>query len=50
MSRSGDCYDNAFTKRRTSVQATRKKPPAKLQDSMFCTAAEVTLADVALEE
>lgn len=41
-------YDTAFTKRRISVQATRKNPPAKLRGSMFCTAQEVTVADVAL--
>ncbi|MDB4973726.1 MAG: hypothetical protein JWN48_2067 [Myxococcaceae bacterium] len=43
-------YDTAFTKRRVSAQATRKNPPAQLKDAMFCTAAEVTLADVALED
>ncbi|HVZ37170.1 MAG TPA: hypothetical protein VG963_32330 [Polyangiaceae bacterium] len=43
-------YDTAFTKRRRSAQATRKNPPAKLKDAMFCTAAEVSLADLALEE
>ena len=45
-----DRYDSAFTKRRASVQVMRKTTPAQLKDSMFCTAAEVTLADVALEE
>ena len=45
-----DRYDSAFTKRRKSVQATRKNAPPTLRDSMFCTAAEVTLADVALED
>jgi hypothetical protein len=43
-------YDEAFTQRRISVQATRKNPPAKLRNQMFCTAAEVSIADVALEE
>jgi hypothetical protein len=41
-------YDTAFTKRRIAVQAIRKSPPAKFRDGMFCTAEEVTVADVAL--
>lgn len=43
-------YNTAFTMRRAQVQATRKNPPQKLQKSMFCTAAEVDLNDVAIEE
>jgi hypothetical protein len=43
-------YDAAFTRRRIAAQATRKNPPAKLQGAVFCTAEEVELADVALEE
>ncbi len=43
-------YDAAFTERRTSVQITRKNPPDKLKRSIFCTAEEVSLADVAIEE
>jgi hypothetical protein len=43
-------YDRAFTKRRLNVQTTRKDPPLKLKASMFCTAAEVELADVAISE
>jgi hypothetical protein len=43
-------YDSAFTTRRISVQATRKNPPDKLKRSIFCTAEEVSLADVAIEE
>jgi hypothetical protein len=46
----GERYDTAFTRRRKSVQATRKTAPSQLKDAMFCTAAEVTLADVALED
>jgi hypothetical protein len=46
----GDVYNRAFTERRTSVQVTRKAPPPKLKRTMFCTAAEVELADVAIEE
>jgi hypothetical protein len=45
-----EVYARAFTERRTSVQATRKTPPNKLKRTMFCTAAEVELADVAIEE
>jgi len=43
-------YDRAFTRRRVTVQVTRKSPPAKLANAMFCTAAEVELADVAISE
>jgi hypothetical protein len=43
-------YDGAFTARRMSAQVTRKSPPPKLQKSMFCTAEEVSLADIAIEE
>ena len=43
-------YDTSFTARRISAQATRKSPPPKLQKSMFCTADEVSLADIAIEE
>jgi hypothetical protein len=46
----GPEYDRAFTKRRLNVQTTRKDPPPKLKASMFCTAAEVELADVAISE
>jgi hypothetical protein len=45
-----DVYTRAFTERRASVQVTRKAPPNKLKPTMFCTAAEVELADVAIEE
>ena len=45
-----DIYNRAFTERRVSVQVTRKAPPQKLKRTMFCTAAEVELADVAVEE
>ncbi len=43
-------YDTAFTQRRVAVQATRKATPDKLRKSMFCTAEEVSLADIAIEE
>ena len=43
-------YAKAFTDRRVSAQATRKAPPAKYKKSMFCTADEVELSDVAIEE
>lgn len=43
-------YAKAFTERRTSAQVTRKTPPLKYKKTMFCTADEVELADVALEE
>jgi len=43
-------YDGAFTQRRVSVQATRKNPPDKLRRTMFCTADEVSLADVAIDD
>jgi hypothetical protein len=46
----GEQYNAAFTQRRTSAQITRKSPPAKLKKTMFCTAEEVELADVAIEE
>jgi hypothetical protein len=43
-------YAKAFTERRASAQVTRKDPPAKLRKSMFCTADEVELSDVAIDE
>jgi hypothetical protein len=43
-------YNTAFTQRRSAAQVTRKSPPAKLKKTMFCTAEEVELADVAIEE
>ncbi|MEY4514519.1 MAG: hypothetical protein RLZZ450_6641 [Pseudomonadota bacterium] len=43
-------YDTAFTKRRQSVQVTRRSVPAKLKDTMFCTAEEVLAADEAVSE
>jgi hypothetical protein len=43
-------YDTAFTQRRVAVQATRKAPPTKLKKTFFCTAEEVSLADIAIEE
>lgn len=43
-------YDTAFTTRRISAQATRKNPPDKLKRSIFCTAEEVSMADIAIEE
>lgn len=46
----GAQYAKAFTERRTSAQATRKTPPPKYKKSMFCTADEVELSDVAIEE
>jgi hypothetical protein len=46
----GDIYARAFTERRSAVQVTRKAPPAKLKRSMFCTAEEVELADVAIDD
>lgn len=41
-------YDTAFTQRRAMVQATRKRPPAKLRGGMFCSADVVEVADVAI--
>jgi hypothetical protein len=46
----GAQYAKAFVERRASAQATRKTPPAKFKKSMFCTAEEVELSDVAIEE
>jgi hypothetical protein len=46
----GAQYAAAFTERRASVQVTRKTPPTKYKKSMFCTAEEVELSDVAIEE
>ena len=43
-------YAKAFAERRASAQATRKEPPNKLKKSMFCTADEVELSDVAIDE
>jgi hypothetical protein len=43
-------YDTSFTARRVAAQNTRKNPPPKLKKSMFCTADEVSLADIAIEE
>jgi hypothetical protein len=43
-------YAKAFTERRTTVQATRKAPPLKYKKTIFCTAEEVELSDVAIEE
>jgi hypothetical protein len=43
-------YNTAFTHRRAGAQVTRKSPPLKLKKTMFCTAEEVELADVAIEE
>lgn len=45
-----EIYNTGFTLRRVSAQATRKRPPAKMQKTMFCTAEEVSLADSALDE
>jgi hypothetical protein len=45
-----ELYDSAFTTRRISAQATRKNPPDKLKRTIFCTAEEVSLADIAVEE
>jgi hypothetical protein len=45
-----DVYDSAFTQRRATAQATRKHPQLKMAKTMFCTAEEVSLADVAIEE
>lgn len=46
----GEQYNAAFTLRRASAQQTRKLPPTKLRKTMFCTAEEVELADVAIDE
>jgi hypothetical protein len=46
----GEQYTAAFTQRRAAAQSARKSPPAKLKKTMFCTAEEVELADVAIEE
>lgn len=46
----GAQYGTAFTERRASAQVTRKSAPLKLKKSMFCTAEEVELADVAIED
>ncbi|MFM2417584.1 MAG: hypothetical protein RL385_2307, partial [Pseudomonadota bacterium] len=43
-------YERAFVRRRATVQSNRRNPPAKMKQSMFCTAAEVELADVAIGE
>jgi hypothetical protein len=43
-------YGRAFAERRASAQATRKNPPPKYKKTMFCTADEVELSDVAIEE
>jgi hypothetical protein len=43
-------YDTAFTQRRATAQQTRKHPQLKMAKTMFCTAEEVSLADVAIEE
>lgn len=43
-------YAKAFAERRASAQETRKNPPAKYKKTMFCTADEVELADVAIDE
>jgi hypothetical protein len=43
-------YNAAFTQRRAGAQITRKTPSPKLKKSMFCTAEEVELADVAIDE
>jgi len=43
-------YASAFTERRASAQATRKEPPPKLRKTIFCTADEVELSDVAIDE
>jgi hypothetical protein len=48
--RLGEQYARAFTVRRTSAQETRKNIPAKYKKTMFCTADEVELSDVAIEE
>jgi hypothetical protein len=45
-----DIYDTGFTQRRLSAQVTRKQPPLKMAKTMFCTADEVALADVAVED
>jgi hypothetical protein len=45
-----ELYDRAFTARRASAQITRKKPQAKLAKGMFCTAEEVELADIAIDD
>jgi hypothetical protein len=46
----GAQYARAFTERRTTAQETRKNPPAKYKKTMFCTADEVELSDVAIDE
>jgi hypothetical protein len=43
-------YAQAFTERRASAQLTRKTPPLKYKKTIFCTADEVELSDVAIEE
>ena len=43
-------YARAFTERRASTQDTRKNIPAKYKKTMFCTADEVELSDVAIDE
>ncbi|HEX6239747.1 MAG TPA: hypothetical protein VFZ61_02590 [Polyangiales bacterium] len=43
-------YARAFTERRASAQDTRKNIPAKYKKTMFCTADEVELSDVAIDE
>jgi hypothetical protein len=48
--RMGVQYARAFTERRASAQETRKNAPAKYKKTMFCTADEVELSDVAIEE
>jgi hypothetical protein len=48
--RLGEQYARAFTERRASAQETRKIIPAKYKKTMFCTADEVELSDVAIEE
>jgi hypothetical protein len=48
--RLGVQYARAFTERRASSQETRKTTPLKYKKTMFCTADEVELSDVAIEE
>jgi hypothetical protein len=43
-------YERAFVRRRATVQSNRRTPPPKMKQSMFCTAAEVELAEVAIGE
>jgi hypothetical protein len=43
-------YARAFTERRASAQDTRKNIPVKYKKTMFCTADEVELSDVAIDE